>query len=162
MNFVLFVLRLAFRVSFLSATVWLASFVVIILPMMLFAMMLFVITCLTIFSTIIGIYANVLSPLQTAAIAFLGYYTIFNSYVWVLAISYRPCEDGQQRSHTMEQSGGLFGGGGGGGFGGGGGGGGFGGGMGGMQQLEDDDEDEGEIELRAVDVVGGQDRERTV
>jgi hypothetical protein len=105
-----------------------------------FVMMLFGITCLTIFATILGIYMNVLSPLQTAAIAFLGYYTIFNSYIWVLAVSYRASDDERSVARNTEQSGGLTG------------------GRMGMQQLEEED-DEGEIELRGASVVGGGDFE---
>jgi hypothetical protein len=34
--------------------------------------------------------------------------------------------------------------------------------MGGMQQLEEDDDDEGDIELRGADVVGGGNTDRNV
>ena len=42
------------------------------------------------FATVVGVYANALSPLETAAVAFLGFYSVFNTYVFVIAICYRP------------------------------------------------------------------------
>jgi hypothetical protein len=58
--------------------------------MPIIALVLLCLTCATILATVAGIYANVLSPLETAAVAFLGYYTLFNSYVYVLALCFRP------------------------------------------------------------------------
>jgi hypothetical protein len=90
----------------------------------------------------VGIYANALSPLETAAVAFLGYYTVFNSYVFVLALCFRPSEGGdtprpnQQdygQTQELQHGSGKFG-----------------------HSLDDDDEDdEEEIELRGVEIAGG-------
>eukprot|EP00935_MAST-01C_sp_MAST-1C-sp1_P001055 g1055.t1 len=54
------------------------------------ALVLLMITCASIFATVVGVYANALSPLETAAVAFLGFYSVFNTYVFVIAICYRP------------------------------------------------------------------------
>ena len=58
------------------------------------------ITSLTILITAIGIAAGTYSPLPDVATKFITFYTLYNVYIWILAIAYSPSSEAMLKSNN--------------------------------------------------------------